>query len=154
MLISWLTKSFSIKFNLALYLNCHPPNRNDKFEFAQNVFRGFIGSTLLLEYLNEIFKFWPEILYSGAIAVGIAFTLQVVGQRHTHPADAAIILVLEMPFAALAAAYFLQERLDLLELLGCMIILFSVLIAELLPLINKFNRSFSKKRIKRGEEFE
>ena len=57
MLISWLTKSFSIKLNLALYLNCHPPNRNDKFEFAQNVFRGFIGSTLLLEYLNEIFKF-------------------------------------------------------------------------------------------------
>ena len=124
-------------------------------QFSAGAFLGLVG-TILFENpdLNEIFKFWPEILYSGAIAVGIAFTLQVVGQRHTHPADAAIILVLEMPFAALAAAYFLQERLDLLELLGCMIILFSVLIAELLPLINKFNRSFSKKRIKRGEEFE
>ena len=81
--------------------------------------------------------FWPEILYAGAVAVGIAFTLQVVGQRYTQPADAAIILVLEMPFAALAAALILKERLNPMGLTGCGVILVSVLAAEVLPLLKK-----------------
>jgi drug/metabolite transporter (DMT)-like permease len=85
--------------------------------------------------LVVIMGFWPEILYAGAVAVGIAFTLQVVGQRYTQPADAAIILVLEMPFAALAAALILEERLSPMGLTGCSVILVSVLGAEVLPLL-------------------
>jgi drug/metabolite transporter (DMT)-like permease len=85
--------------------------------------------------LVVIMGFWPEILYAGAVAVGIAFTLQVVGQRYTQPADAAIILVLEMPFAALAAALVLGERLSPMGLTGCSVILVSVLGAEVLPLL-------------------
>ena len=85
--------------------------------------------------IDVILTFWPEILFAGAISVGIAFTLQVVGQRYTHPADAALILVLEMPFAALAAALFLEERLSFMSLLGCGIILASVIGAEILPIL-------------------
>jgi drug/metabolite transporter (DMT)-like permease len=85
--------------------------------------------------LVVILKFWPEIIYAGAISVGIAFTLQVVGQRYTHPADAALILVLEMPFAALAAALFLGERLSPMGFTGCCVILASVISSEILPLL-------------------
>ena len=85
--------------------------------------------------IDVILTFWPEILFAGAISVGIAFTLQVVGQRYTHPADAALILVLEMPFAALAAALFLEERLSFMSLLGCGLILASVIGAEILPIL-------------------
>ena len=92
-----------------------------------------------------ILKFWPEILYAGALSVGVAFTLQVVGQRYTHPADAALILVLEMPFAALAAALFLEERLSLMGFIGCCIILVSVTSAEILPILKN---SFQVKREK------
>jgi drug/metabolite transporter (DMT)-like permease len=91
--------------------------------------------------LVVIIGFWPEILYAGAVAVGIAFTLQVVGQRYTHPADAALILVLEMPFAALAAALILEERLSTMGLIGCCVILTSVLCAEVLPLIRNTNQA-------------
>ena len=95
--------------------------------------------------LVVIMAFWPEILYAGAVSVGIAFTLQVVGQRYTHPADAAIILVLEMPFAALAAALILEERLSTMGLIGCCVILSSVLCAEVLPLLRE---TIQAKRIK------
>jgi drug/metabolite transporter (DMT)-like permease len=107
-------------------------------QFSAGALLGLI-CTIMFENPNlaVILEFWPEIFYAGAVAVGIAFTLQVVGQRHTHPADAAIILVMEMPFAALAAALFLDERLSPMGLVGCTIILVSVLGAEVLPLLNK-----------------
>ena len=101
----------------------------------------FLGSVCTLTFENPtilvILTFWPEILYAGAISVGIAFTLQVIGQRYTHPADAALILVLEMPFAAIAAALFLEERLNPMGFIGCCIILVSVLGAEILPILKR-----------------
>jgi drug/metabolite transporter (DMT)-like permease len=105
-------------------------------QFGASAVLGGIG-TVLFESpsLAVIWGFWPEILYAGAVAVGIAFTLQVVGQRHTHPADAAIILVMEMVFAALAAALILGERLSAMGIAGCVVILISVVGAEVLPLI-------------------
>jgi drug/metabolite transporter (DMT)-like permease len=105
-------------------------------QFSAGALLGLV-CTIMLENptLEVIMGFWPEILYAGAVAVGIAFTLQVVGQRYTQPADAAIILVLEMPFAALAAALILEERLSPMGLTGCSVILVSVLGAEVLPLL-------------------
>ncbi|MCP6429147.1 DMT family transporter, partial [Klebsiella pneumoniae] len=41
------------------------------------------------------------ILYGGFCSVGIAYTLQVVGQKHSPPAQAAIILSMETVFATI-----------------------------------------------------
>lgn len=76
----------------------------------------------------------PMILFSGLASVGLGFTLQVVGQRHTPAADAAIILSAETVFAALAGAVLLGERIGTLELTGGAVILSGVLAVELLPL--------------------
>lgn len=75
------------------------------------------------------------IAYAGFLSVGVGFTLQVIGQRHTEPADAAILLSMEAVFAALAGAVFLAERLAPIELVGCGIILSCVLAVEVLPLL-------------------
>lgn len=119
-------------------------------QFSAGAVLGFI-CTITFENpsLGVVMGFWPEILYAGAVSVGIAFTLQVVGQRYTHPADAALILVLEMPFAALAAALFLEERLSPMGFIGCCIILASVIGAEILPLLKK---AVQNKRIKPANE--
>lgn len=77
------------------------------------------------------------ILYAGVLSVGIGFTLQVVGQGHTEPADAAIILSMETVFAAIGGAIFLQERLAPVELMGCALILACVLTVELMPLMRR-----------------
>ena len=74
------------------------------------------------------------ILYIGLFSVGAAFTLQVVGQRFTPAADAAIILSSETVFAALGGMIFLGERLSLFQLSGGALILFSILAVELVPI--------------------
>ena len=74
------------------------------------------------------------ILYIGIFSVGMAFTLQVIGQLFTPAADAAIILSSETVFAALGGMIFLGERLSLLQISGGMLILVSILAVELLPL--------------------
>lgn len=75
------------------------------------------------------------ILWGGLMSVGLGFTLQVVGQRFTNPADAAIILSMETVFAALGGFIFLGERLTILQLSGAGLILAGVLAVELLPMM-------------------
>jgi len=74
------------------------------------------------------------ICYIGFFSVGMAFTLQVVGQRYTPAADAAIILSSETVFAAMGGMIFLSERLSLFQLSGAAMILVAILSVELLPL--------------------
>jgi drug/metabolite transporter (DMT)-like permease len=95
-----------------------------------------IGLGILVESPNLVMFIeagWG-ILYIGVFSVGMAFTLQVVGQRYTPAADAAIILSSETVFAALGGMIFLGERLSLLQLSGAGLILASILAVELLPL--------------------
>jgi drug/metabolite transporter (DMT)-like permease len=72
-----------------------------------------------------------SILYGGVLSVGIAYTLQVVAQRHAPPHHAAIILSLEAVFAALAGWMVLGEALSLRALIGCGL-MFSGMLSALL----------------------
>ncbi|WP_404384639.1 DMT family transporter [Caenispirillum salinarum] len=81
-----------------------------------------------------------EIAYAGILSVGVAFTLQVVGQRGAHPADAALILSSEMVFAALSAAIVLGERLTVAQMGGAGLILASILVVEALPFLRTKRR--------------
>ena len=74
------------------------------------------------------------IAYTGVLSVGVGFTLQVVGQRHAQPADAAIILSAETVFAALFGAWFMGDRLSPTGLAGCALILGCILAVQMLPL--------------------
>jgi drug/metabolite transporter (DMT)-like permease len=74
------------------------------------------------------------ILYGGLLSVGVAYTLQVVAQRHAPPAHAAVLLSLETVFAALGGALVLGERLPPRGLLGCAL-MFAGMICSQLPLL-------------------
>ncbi len=78
---------------------------------------------------------WFEIIYAGVFSVGVAYTLQIVAQRYSHPATAAIILSTEMIFAALSGAIVLGERLSVMGLVGCALILASVVLVEISPYV-------------------
>ncbi|MGC8490806.1 MAG: DMT family transporter [Syntrophobacteraceae bacterium] len=71
------------------------------------------------------------ILYGGGVSVGIAYTLQVVAQRHAPAAHAAILLSLETAFAALGGWLLLQETLSARALLGCTLMLAGMLCSQL-----------------------
>ncbi|MCF7954829.1 MAG: DMT family transporter [Phycisphaerae bacterium] len=71
------------------------------------------------------------IFYGGVFSVGIAFTLQVLSQQTAPPAHAAVIMSLEMPIAAIAGFFFLQETLDTRQITGCLLMLTGVLAVQL-----------------------
>jgi drug/metabolite transporter (DMT)-like permease len=78
---------------------------------------------------------WPApliaaILYTAVISLGLGYTLQLWGQKHTPPTDAAIILSLESVFAVLAGRLLLQESLLEIQVVGCIIILAAVLLSQ------------------------
>jgi drug/metabolite transporter (DMT)-like permease len=80
----------------------------------------------------------PAILYAGFCSGGIAYTLQIVAQKHTPPAEAAMIMSLESVFAALAGAILLSERLTGWASLGCALLLSSVIFVEAGPALRDF----------------
>jgi len=71
------------------------------------------------------------ILYGGIFSVGIAYTLQVIGQRKAHPAPAAIILSLETVFAVFGGWLLLNETVDMKTLLGCTLMLLGMVLAQI-----------------------
>jgi drug/metabolite transporter (DMT)-like permease len=71
------------------------------------------------------------ILYGGVLSVGVAYTLQVMAQKHARPAHAAIILSLEAVFAALGGWALLGETLTARALLGCALMLGGMLTSQL-----------------------
>jgi len=71
------------------------------------------------------------ILYRATLSIGIGYTLQVWGQKHTPPTDAALILGLEGVFAVIAAWILLDQSLVLVQIIGCVIIFSGVLISQL-----------------------
>lgn len=71
------------------------------------------------------------ILFGGFISVGLAFTLQIFGQKDSPPAAASLILSLETVFAALAGAWILGEYLGVRELFGCALMLAGMALAQI-----------------------
>ncbi|MFK8082013.1 MAG: DMT family transporter [Granulosicoccus sp.] len=82
---------------------------------------------------SSIIKAAPEILYTGIFASGVAFTLQVIGQRYTSAPQAAILLSSEAPFAALFAFLWMGERVGIIGVAGCVLIFVAMLLVEMVP---------------------
>lgn len=80
---------------------------------------------------NTLSQALMPILYGGICSVGIAYTLQVVGQKNAQPSHAAIILSMETVFATIGGWMILNETLGTRELLGCIIMLVGMLLSQL-----------------------
>ena len=78
-----------------------------------------------------------EILYAGILSGGVAFVLQLFGQRNIEAAPAAIIMSLEGVFATISAWVILNQILGLDNIIGCTLILFGVLFSQLVPIYDK-----------------
>lgn len=77
----------------------------------------------------------PAIAYAGVLSSALAFTLQIVAQRYTPAAEAALIMSLESVFAAIGGALVLHEMLGLRAAIGAVLILLGVVLTESGPLL-------------------
>ena len=73
----------------------------------------------------------PQILYLGIMSSGVAYTLQIVGQKYAEPAVASISMSLESDFAALGGWIISGNGLSLRELLGCGLVFVAIIVAQL-----------------------
>ncbi len=73
----------------------------------------------------------PAILFTGILSIGVGYTLQVVAQGHTRPADTAILLSLEAVFAVIGGWLLLGEQLTPRALLGCGLMMAGILASQL-----------------------
>lgn len=117
-LIGWLARKVD-----SLQLAC--------FQFMTCSFLSLLIAAATEEIaIQSIFHATIPILYGGLLSVGVAYTLQVVAQRHAHAAHAAIILSLEAVFAAVGGWLMLGETLSLRGLIGCALMLAGMLLSQ------------------------
>lgn len=73
----------------------------------------------------------PSLLYLGICSSGIAYTLQIVGQRDANPAVASVILSLESVFGVIGGAVVLGETMSPREYIGCAVVFISVILSQI-----------------------
>lgn len=77
---------------------------------------------------------WLPIVYGGVLSSGVAYTLQIVGQKGVNPAVASLILSLESVFAVLAGWLLMPgSGLSGWELFGCALVFAAVVMVNLAP---------------------
>jgi drug/metabolite transporter (DMT)-like permease len=101
------------------------------------LFSFIIASTYEEFIYSNILKEINSILYAGILSGGFAFVLQIYAQKNISPAPAAIVFSLEGVFATIAAWILLSQILDINNLIGCLFILFGVLLSQLMPILKK-----------------
>ena len=72
----------------------------------------------------------PSLLYSGIMSCGIAYTLQVVGQKYCEATIASLLMCMESVFAVLSAAIILGEKLTPREITGCTIMFVAIVLSQ------------------------
>ena len=89
--------------------------------------------TLLFEKpaVSDVLAAWAPILYAGALSCGVAYTLQVVAQKHVEPTLASLTLSLESVFSVLAGWLLLHQTLTARELAGCALVFCAIVLAQL-----------------------
>lgn len=96
---------------------------------------GLISLVLMLVFeqpsLENLWAAKGSILYAGVLSCGVAYTLQILGQRDTEPTTATLILSLESVFAALSGWALLHETLSFKELAGCALVFAAVILAQI-----------------------
>ena len=71
------------------------------------------------------------ILYAGVMSCGVAYTLQILGQKHANPAIASLLLSMESCFSVLSGWIILGETLSAREGIGCVLMFVAIILAQL-----------------------
>ena len=81
--------------------------------------------------IGAIVEGWAPLLYAGVLSCGVAYTLQIIGQKNVNPAVASLILSLESCFSVLAGWMVLGEKLSMRESVGCVLMFGAIILAQL-----------------------
>jgi drug/metabolite transporter (DMT)-like permease len=99
-----------------------------------------LGSMVLFEEVvwQNLTAALPVTVYSGLMSVGVAFTLQILGQKKADPAFAAIVLSTESVFSAIGGALILGETMTARGYVGCTLIFCGIVVSQLKDVIDRW----------------
>ena len=83
--------------------------------------------------VSDILSAWLPIAYAGVFSSGVAYTLQIIGQKGTDPTIASLILSLESVVSVLAGWIILGQSLTPREILGCLLMFGAIILAQVAP---------------------
>ena len=81
--------------------------------------------------MGNLLACWGPLCFAGILSMGLAYSLQIVGQKEIEPTAASLIMSLESVFAVLGGWWLLHERMSSTELLGCGLVFAAVIISQL-----------------------
>ena len=81
--------------------------------------------------MGNLLACWGPLCFAGVLSMGLAYSLQIVGQKEIEPTAASLIMSLESVFAVLGGWWLLHERMSNTELLGCGLVFAAVIISQL-----------------------
>lgn len=81
--------------------------------------------------ISDIISALPPLLYIGVMSSGVAYTLQIVGQKYAEPPVASISMSLESVFAALGGWLVSGNVLSVREICGCALVFAAIILAQL-----------------------
>lgn len=117
-----------------------------KLSCVQFFVSGLISFVLMFIFetpkLSSIKTAMLPILYSGLMSCGVAYTLQIIGQKYCEASIASLLMCMESVFAAISAAIIINEKLSGREILGCIIMFSAILITQIADIV-KSRKSLS-----------
>ena len=81
--------------------------------------------------LTSVLLGWLPIAYAGIMSSGVAYTLQIVGQKHCNPVLACMIMSLESAFALLSGWLLLGQAMSSREIMGCVLVFAAIMLAQI-----------------------
>lgn len=130
-----LVCAFLFSFHILVIDHFSPLTDGVKMSCIQFFVCGILSGIVMLlteePRLADIFSAWKPILYAGVLSCGVAYTLQIVGQKDMNPTVASLIMSLESCISVLAGWLVLGQALSVRELLGCVIMFGAIVLAQL-----------------------
>lgn len=81
--------------------------------------------------MGNLIACWGPLCFAGMLSMGLAYSLQIVGQKSLEPTTASLIMSLESVFAVLGGWWLLGERMAPHEIIGCGLVFTAVVISQL-----------------------
>ena len=81
--------------------------------------------------VQDVLLSWIPVLYCGVMSSGVAYTLQIIGQKGVNPTIASLVMSLESVIAVLAGWIILGESMSSREIMGCVLMFSAIILAQL-----------------------
>ncbi len=107
--------------------------------FTQFTVSGAVSCLMMFVFespnLTDINAVIFPLLYSGVMSCGIAFTLQVIGQKYAEATVASLAMCMESVFGVISAAIILGDRMSGRETLGCALMFTAIVFSQVSDLV-------------------